>query len=502
MHLRSFAFLSIAGLLGSCAVGPDFRSPPPPQVASYTESPLPAQTASTSGKGGNQQRFVPGMDIPPQWWALFHSPALNNLVALGIVNNPNIKAAQASLRVAMENQRAEFGALFPTVTGQFSAERERFVGSTFGQNSPGSTFNLFTASVSVSYVLDVFGGIRRQIEAQGAEVDYQYFELQATYLTLTANIVTTAITEASLRGQIEATYELIKSQQESLKIIQQQFVLGGVSKASILLQQTQLAQTVATLPPLEKNLAQTRHLLAVLVGALPSQANLPIFNLNELHLPRHLPMSLPSSLVRQRPDVQAAEALLHQASAQIGVATANLLPQFNLSGSYGSSSNQLKNLFDPSTIFWNITGQAMQTLFDAGTLSARRRAAIGSFQQAYAQYRETVLQAFQNVADTLKALQHDAVALRASTEAEIAARKSLQLIRGQFRLGATDYLALLSAELQYQQTRIIRIQAQALRYSDTAALFQALGGGWWNRPPLPASAIPESPVEKIISPIL
>ncbi|HVV68816.1 MAG TPA: efflux transporter outer membrane subunit [Gammaproteobacteria bacterium] len=479
-RIAIFTISSLA--LVSCAVGPNFHRPASPATPSYTASPLPKKTASVKGQGGAAQQFEMYKDIPAQWWALFQSEDLNELIQQGLANSPNLAAAQAALREAHDNLWAGIGAgLFPLITGQFNAQREQFSGNTFGQ--PGTNlFNLYNAQVNVSYTLDVFGGIRRQIEALGAQEDYERFELAATYLSLTANIVTTAIAQAQLRAQISATYELIQSQEESLRIINGQFQLGGVARTDVLAQQTLLAQTYATLPPLEKSLAQTRHALAVLVGRLPSDDQLPVFDLSQLKLPTHLPISLPSRLVAQRPDVRAAEALMHAASAQIGVATANLLPQFTLNGYYGATANQLKDLFKHSSEIWDIEGQVMQTIFNGGALLAKRRAAIDAYQQAAAQYRETVLQAFQNVADALRALQYDAIALRAQTQAESSARGTLRLTRQQFKLGAVNYLSLLNAEIQYQQTRIARVQAEAQRFTDTAALFQALGGGWWNNP--------------------
>jgi NodT family efflux transporter outer membrane factor (OMF) lipoprotein len=503
-HCKCFIFsIGLTLALSGCAVGPDFHSPPSPLTDSYTASPLPAKTVSVRGSvAGKSQYLKPGENIPAQWWVLFHSPELNFLIVQAIANNPNLAAAQAALRQAQENYRAEVGFLFPTITSQLTVERERFAGSTFGQNTPGSTFNLYNPSINGTYTVDVFGAIRRQMEALAAQVTFQRFELEAAYLTLTANIVTTVVTEASLRGQIRATYELIGLQRQILDITQKQFKLGAVGGSAVLTQQTQLAQTLATLPALQKSLAQTRHALAVLVGTLPSYYHLPPFEFSDLHLPANLPISCPSELVRQRPDVQASEALLHEASAQIGVATANLLPQFILTGSYGSVANQWSSLFKKNTITWNYAAQVVQTLFDAGTLSAQRRAAIAAYEQAAAQYKQTVLEAFQNVADVLKAVEFDAYNLRAQVEAERSARNNLALTRKQFKLGAVNYLALLTAENQYQQIRIARVQAEALRYSDTAALFQSLGGGWWNRGFLPNPARKENVVVRVLEEIL
>jgi NodT family efflux transporter outer membrane factor (OMF) lipoprotein len=335
--------------------------------------------------------------------------------------------------------------------------------------------------VGVTYTLDMFGGARREIQSLRDQVDYQQFQLEATYLSLTSNIVTTAITAASFRAQIQATNELIKSQQQQLTIVERQFQVGGASRADVFTQQSQLAQTRATLPPLEQSLAQANHSLSELVGELPSEDHIPKFNLARLNLPSQLPISVPSLLVRQRPDVRASEALLAAASEQIGVATANLYPQISLNGNYGWSNTSTGTLFSPANKVWSFGGSLLQPVFNGGSLRAKKRAAVDAYEQAEAQYRQTVLQAFQNVADTLRALQHDAETLRAQKEAEIASHRSLILTEKQFHLGGVSYLSLLTAERQYQQSRIGRIQAEAARYNDTAALFQALGGGWWNR---------------------
>lgn len=484
MHsLLILSFLSIN--LMACKVGPDFESPDPPCVDRFTKKPLPKKTASARLKrsGGKAQYFALNRDMPAEWWALFKSKALNDLVERGIANSPDLDAAQAALRVAEENYLAGLGALFPAVGLQASAQRQRFSNQSIGvERVPSSVFSLYNVSVNVSYVLDVFGGIRRNIESLCALVDYQHFILEGTYIALTANIVTTAITEASLRAQIQATRDLVRLQEDILKIVRGQFALGGVSSADILAQEAQLAQTRATLPPLEKALGQARNALSVLVGELPSEAELPNFYLQRLKLPRVIPVSVPSQLVAQRPDIRAAEALLHQASALIGVATANMLPQITLNANYGYESQKLKDLFSPSNVVWMYGATLTQPIFQGGTLVARRRASIATYEQMCAQYRNTVLQAFQNVADSLTALENDARTLRAQTEAENAAFKALALTKQQYKLGAVNYLLLLNAERTYREAHLARIRAEALRYSDTVALFQSLGGGWWHRP--------------------
>ncbi|MHB1948007.1 MAG: efflux transporter outer membrane subunit [Gammaproteobacteria bacterium] len=477
-------YIVLSAALTGCMVGPDFHSPRPPNPETYTGYPKPVKTVSISsaGNAGKAQHFISGRDIPSAWWTLFHSPELNNLILKGIANSPNLAAAKAALREAQENFYAQFAStMIPNITGQLSAERQRFSAETFGLSSGNKLFNLYNASVNTTYILDIFGGQRRALESYCAQVNYQRFEMEAAYLTLTANIVTTAFTIASYLAQIEATYEIINAQVNQLQITQKQFNLGGASRNDVLAQEAQVAQVRATLPPLQQNLAINLHALSVLIGALPNENELPKLNLNHFNLPTQLPISIPSRLVRQRPDIQASEALLHAASAQIGVATANLYPQLTINAAYGRESLTPHTLFKPDNAVWNVTGTLLQPIFNAGALRAKRRAAIDAFEQAFGQYRQAVLQGFQNVADTLRALEHDAKELQAQKQAEVSAQQSLVLTTKQYRLGAVTYLALLTAQRQYQQARLGRIQAQAARYTDTAALFQALGGGWWNR---------------------
>lgn len=492
----NLSLLILPLLLASCAVGPNFHPPAAPPVNSYTAKPMPYRTAGAKGPGGQSQTFDFGADIPYGWWELFHSPELDYLVRLGLAHSPTLAAAESALKEAQANWWAEVGSgLFPLITASFTAQRERFNNASFGgagsSSSSGGTsntsspmavtFNLFNAQINYSYTLDVFGGIRRQIEAYGAQVDYQQFELAAAYLTLTANIVSTAISEASYREQIKATNELIETLTQTLNMVNNQYSLGAVTLAQVLSQQTQLAQVRATLPGLEKSLSQSRHALAALVGFLPAQIAIPEFNLSDLTLPRHIPVILPARLIRQRPDVRAAESLMHIALAQIGVATANLLPQFTLNGYVGWEANTLGQLFKKKSLIWDLEGGVMQTIFNGGALISRRNASIYAYRQALAQYRQTVIQAYQNVADALRAVEYDALALRAQSEGESAARQTLALFRGQFQLGGASFLDVLTAQYQYQQVHLARVQAESQRYVDTAALFQALGGGWWNQ---------------------
>ncbi len=472
---------SLAALAAGCAVGPDYHRPAAPETQTYEDRPLPAETASADTESGAAQKFAPGKEIPAEWWALFHSESLNRLIMQAIKANPDLEAAQAALREAGENAAAAGGVLFPTVSAGFSSIRQKTSGAAAGGNFPGSIYTLHDASVGVSYGLDVFGGARRQVEELEAVKEFQRFQMEAAYLTLAGNVVTSAVQEASLRGQIAATNKIIEDQQKQLDLTQQQFELGGAAKTVVLAQQTILEQTRATLPDLEKQLAQTRHQLSVLMGQLPSTAPDATFELSSLKLPDTLPVSLPSKLVEQRPDVRAADANLHAASAAIGVAVANRLPQITLSAGLGTEANTLGNLFGPGSGIWNFGGSIAQTVFDGGTLAHEQGAAEAAFDVAAAQYRKTVLAAFQDVADTLRALQSDAETLKAQTAAEAAASESLRLAQEQYDDGAINYLVLLNAEQAEQQAELALVRAEAQRYADTAALFQALGGGWWNR---------------------
>jgi NodT family efflux transporter outer membrane factor (OMF) lipoprotein len=467
--------------IGGCAVGPDFHHPAAPTDTGYTPEPLATQTAAVKTRGGEMQRFVPAQDIPGEWWTLFHSQPLNHLIEQSLHANPDLDAAQAALREAQENVRAEQGTLFPQANVSLQAERQNLSGATFGEPNVHSTFSLVTPSLNISYAPDVFGGVRREIESLQAQAEYQRFQVEAAYLTLTSNVVVAAVQEASLRGQIAATQDIIRDQTQELNLVRQRFTLGGASQADVLQQEAQLQQTRATLPPLQKSLAQTRDQLTALAGQLPAHQVAETFDLNSMRLPDDLPVSLPSQLVEQRPDIAAAEAQLHAASAEIGVATANQLPQFTISAALGTAASSFTNMFAPGTGTWSIAGGIAQTLFDAGTLLHKKRAAVAAFEQTAAQYRSTVIRACQNVADTLRALQSDADAMVAQANAERAAAASLELARRQYQLGAIDYLTLLNAQRTWQQARISLVQAEANRYADTAALFQALGGGWWHR---------------------
>ena len=479
--------IPIALFVSGCAVGPDYKRPDAPLVERYTPQSLPAQTATVEVKGGEAQRFVHDMDIPGQWWMLFHSKPLDDLIVQALKANPDVEGAQAALRGAWENVYAQQGAFFPIIDANVNPTRQKIsdaVASPLANNS--NVFSLHTAQVSVAYTPDVFGGNRRQVESLKAQADWQRFQLEATYLTLTSNVVATAVGEAAIRGQITATKRIIEIQDQTLSLMQRQFTLGQVAVADVAAQEAALAQSQAALPPLEKQLAQQRDLLARLVGRFPSDTITETFELSALQLPQELPVSLPARLVAQRPDIRASEELLHAASAEIGVNIANRLPNITLSANVGYTAASIGQLFAPGNGFWTLAANMAQPIFQGGTLLHRQRAAEAAYDQAAAQYRSTVLTAFQNVADTLHAIQSDADALKAAVAAERAAAKSLAIVRSQLKLGDVSPLALLNAEQTYQQAMISLVQALANRYADTAALFQALGGGWWNRSDVPA----------------
>jgi NodT family efflux transporter outer membrane factor (OMF) lipoprotein len=474
--------LALSAILAGCAVGPDFERPAAPSVERYTPGPLPAQTGSAPGPGGAAQILVAGRDIPGEWWALYHSAPLNALIAEALHASPSLASAEAALRQAHELTLAGEGAFFPTVQANLGGSRNKTAATLSPVPASGGLYySLYNAQLNVSYVPDVFGGTRRQVESLAAQEEAQRFELEAAYLTLTANLVAAVVTEAALRGQIRATEEVVRIARDSLGILRRQQSLGQVAGGDVAAQEAALAQAEANLPPLQKQLGQQRHLIAVLAGRYPSQETAAQFDLAALQLPQEVPVSLPSRLVEQRPDIRAAEAQLHAASAQIGVAIANRLPQVTLSANAGLTATTLGDLVTPGAAFWSFGGAVAQTIFDAGTLLHRQRAAEAAFDQAAAQYRATVLTAFQNVADALRGLESDADTLKASAAAEAAAAASLAIVRDQLTLGAINYLALLNAETTYQQARIARVEAEAARFADTAALFQALGGGWWNR---------------------
>jgi NodT family efflux transporter outer membrane factor (OMF) lipoprotein len=485
---RVFFLVLAASLsfLEACAVGPEFKKPTAPANAGYTTAPLATTSSTPSVVGGEAQRFAESQDIPGEWWTLFHSKPLNDLIERSLKANSDIKAAQAALLVARENTQAQRGFYYPSVSAGFSGTHAKSSSNLSPVTSTSAlNYSLYTPQVSVSFVPDVFGLNRRTVESLKAQEEQARFALAATHITLSSNVAATAILEASLRGQIDATNDLIKINKDMLEILRKQFEKGYVSRLDVAAQEAQLAQVVATLPPLLKQLAQERDLLAVLSGGFPNQDLPERFELANLQLPQDLPLSLPSQLVGQRPDVRQAEENLHAASALIGVARANRLPNIAITADAGSMATIFSKIFTSGTGFWDIGAGVTQPVFEGGTLLHRERAARAAYTEAAEQYRSTVLTAFQNVADTLNALQQDADALKTAAAAKDATAVTLELTQKQYQTGYVNYLGLLNAEQSYQQALIGLVQAQANRYADTAALFQALGGGWWNRPDLP-----------------
>jgi len=496
--------LGTALLASACAVGPDFKQPAAPDARGYSPQPLPEATASATVPGGEAQHFQMGRDIPFAWWKEFGSPKLDALVERALQNNPTITAAEAALRQAQEQVKAQQGFFFPTLGASYNFIRQRLSGNTANSSAPGvqgngdvisppiqsasSTphnaalqYDFNTAQLSIAYAPDVFGANMRKVESLQAQAEAQRFQMEAAYISLVDNVVAAAVQEASLRAQVEATQHFIDQNARALEILRKQFQLGYVMRIDVAQQESALAQARLQLPPLQKQLEQTHDLLRALVGVLPDQDLDLSFDFKELHLPQDLPVSLPSQLVEQRPDVKAAAAAWHSASAEVGVAIAAELPQFSITSNYGVNADKLRQLIYPGSGFWSFSGNVAQTVFDGGTLLHTRRAADQALIQAAAQYRSTVLGAFQNVADTLHAVQADADSLAASQEAEQAAKVTLEVTQHQYQSGYVSFLVLLSAQEAYQQALVTLVTAQSNRYADSAALYQALGGGWWHR---------------------
>jgi len=480
-YKRAAAAAALAFVLAGCAVGPDFKTPAAPTESGYLKDTLPAQVGSADA--GGAQSLSTDQDIPAQWWTLFHSKPLADLVEESLKHNPNIDVARAALRQANEATRSQVGAYFPTVTGSFNPTKQQTPAVlSSAVNSGAYIYALHTAQLNISYTPDVFGLNRRTVESLDAQAESQRFQLEAAKLSLASNVVVAAIQEASLRAQIDSTHRLIELQRNVLDSYKRQVALGQENEIDVLTQEAQLAQNEAALPPLEKQLAQQRDLLTALAGRLSAEEIEATFSLDSLQLPADLPVSLPSKLVAQRPDIRAAEAELHSASAEVGVAVANRLPNLQITGSYGTAAATIGTLFTPGSGLWTIAGDLTAPIFDAGTLKHRQRAAEAAYDQAEAQYRATVVTAFQNVADSLHAIVSDAEALRTAQNAERAAKHSLDIAQKQLLLGDVGSLVVINAEQTWLQARLNTINAQANRLSDSAALLQALGGGWWNDP--------------------
>ena len=478
------AALCGASLLAGCAVGPDFVRPVAPVVQHYTHEP-PATDPLEAG--GDTQRFVAGADLPDDWWRLFASAPLDATVRQALANSPTLQAAEASLRQSQDNLRAGDGVFYPRLDAGFGAERLRSAPTQQGSSARGSVFDVVALSGDVSYPLDVFGAERRAVEGLRARVDNQRFAARAAFLALSANVVDACIARAAYAAQIRATERLVALEREQLGMIDVQVRAGTALFADSLSQLGLIAANEALLAVLQQKRSQAGHLLALLQGTSPAEATLPEIALDALALPPDLPVSLPSELVRQRPDILAAEAQLHSASADIGVATAALFPSFGIDASFGRADSSLARLFGAGSAFWSVGPSLVAPLFHGGALRAQRQAAVDAYDVQQANYRQTVLAAFAQVADALDALEHDAQALRAQLQAERATAQALTLLQANYRAGLVAYADVLNADLQYQQASIGALQAQAQRRQDTVALFAAVGGGWWNRQDVPGT---------------
>jgi NodT family efflux transporter outer membrane factor (OMF) lipoprotein len=475
--------------LGGCAVGPDFAEVQSPTGAGYSPRPI-VRTESASSPGGAVQHMAAGADVSGAWWKLFHSRQIDAFVAESLRNHPDLAAAQSALRQAREAVAADTAGFFPSANANSSLTREQASAASTGISAPASLYTLYNVSAPVSFTPDIFGARARAVEADEANAEYERYELEATVLSLSANVVTAAINDASLAAQIQVTQDLIRSQREQVQLLENRFALGAVSEADVLSQKAQLATTLATLPPLEKSRAIGRDQLLIYLGRFPNQDHGEAVALDSLTLPRYLPVSLPSALVRQRPDIEAAESQWRQASANVGVATANMLPQLTLSASYGSAALTPATLFNAQTAAWSLASNVASPVFDAGALFHTKQERVAALDQARSRYQSTVLSAFQNVADSLQSLKADAALLNAEGYAEKVSANSLAITQSQFNAGASNTINVLNAEQTLLNARTGRVKAQAARFADTVALFQSLGGGWWNRVDTNSNSLP------------
>ncbi|MEO6986641.1 MAG: efflux transporter outer membrane subunit [Paralcaligenes sp.] len=475
--VRILTGLILAGLLAGCAVGPDFKSPAAPDAPGYTAAPLPTQTASAHTTLGDAQHFSASTTMDAQWWNSLGSAKLDALIEQAFQASPTLASARATLRQAQEVYSAQAESTrYPQMDADVGAQRQRMNPSALGQVGDAREFSLYNASVGVHYNLDLAGGSRRALEALVARAEYRQYELEAARLSLAGNIVTTAIVQARIGSQIQATKAILRAQDEQTHIVQERVRLGQAARDELLALQTQVEQTRAGLPLLRKQFQQSEHLLAALSGRAPGTRDLPTFTLEEFTLPSDLPLILPSELVRRRPDIRAAESLLHAANAEYGVAVAKLYPQLNISASLGSQALTTGALFGGGSVVWSLVGQLTQPLFNPG-LSAEKRASLAAFDAAAANYQSVVLESLRSVADTLRAVENDAQTLASLASGDAAAQGSLQSMERQYKLGAASYVQLLIAQQQAQQLRINLVAAQAQRLVDSVALYQAMGGG-------------------------
>lgn len=474
---RGLLTLICAGVLAGCAVGPDFERPAAPAVTSYTAGRVPVETASAPGHLGEAQRLVAGMPIHSQWWRGLGSSALDSLIEDALAHSPTLASARATLRQTQELFAAAVGIrTLPQLDMGLGGQRQRLDPITQGQHGPAREFGFYNASVEVHYRVDLAGGNRRALEAMAAKVDKHRFDLDAAHLTLAGNLVATAIDRARQDAQMLALEAILRAQEEQLRLMDERLRLGQVAPDEALALRVETEQTRAEHIELSRQRQQTGHLLAVLAGRLPGEGDMPVFTLEDFTLPVELPLVVPSELVRRRPDIQVAEALLHTASAEYGVAVSKLYPQLDLSASLGAQALSTGALFGAGSTVWNMVGQLVQPLFNPG-LAAEKRAALAGIDVAAAYYQSVVLDALREVADVLVALDSDARRLSALVAADTAARESADSMHRRHVLGAASAIDLLVVQQQAQRAWMGRIAAQAQRLGDSVALYQAMGGG-------------------------
>lgn len=475
---RALGALAAAGL-AACTMGPDFRAPEAPSTGVYTAGAPPSSTIAADGVA---QRFVPARDLPADWWTLYASPKLDALVRAALAASPTLPQARARLAQAQEDLNARTSSVqLPAVDGAIGLSRNQIDPAALGFPDAPKTgpFTLYSVGVSVSYTIDAFGGARRELESLDAVVETRRHELDAAQVALTANVVTSAIRAARLRDQIAATRSILDAQAKLLAIAEERHALGAVSEVEVARQRALVGETRAAMPPLERDLAQAMHALAVYTGRTPGDAALPAIELSDLALPREVPLVVPADLVRQRPDIRASEARLHRASAAIGVAEANRYPRLTLSGGLSSDRTRIEDVLGQGINVWNVGIALVQPLLRQSELKARQREAVAAYDEALAAYRESVLTGVANVADALRALEQDAHALAARSEQAREAARAYAITRERYALGGVSQIELIDAERTRLAAELERSQAAAARLADTAALFQAMGGGWW-----------------------
>jgi NodT family efflux transporter outer membrane factor (OMF) lipoprotein len=477
------AVLSIG--VASCTVGPDFEAPKPPSVTRYTSPDETIVPGPDARKAAPTQAVALGERVAADWWTLFRSPKLDLLVKQAIAGSRTLEGAKTKLEQAREAVAVAASALYPQVGLNASVMEEKQTAATFGLTPNVAplppSFNLFQVGPTASYTPDLFGQTHRRIEQQVALAEYQSDQLDAAYLTLTGNTVSQALQVAAVRSQLKALNDILAIDRQNVDLVRKQRQAGTVPDSDVIVAESQLAADETLKPGLEQQLSVAKHALAVLIGRAPGNWSPPDFDLAAFTLPHRLPVSIPSELVHQRPDIQAAEAQLHAASAQIGIATAQLYPSITLSAGINASSLNGADLFNPSALAWSIAAGLTQPIFDGGMREAERRAALAAFKESAADYQQTVLQAFGQVADILQALTHDTNLLAAQRHALSMASEAVRLQRINYGSGGSGIIGLLDAQRQYQQAQLGYVRAEAQRHQDTVQLLVAMGGGWWDQ---------------------